>query len=313
VGADIQDAATLHARRRIIELDTGEVSLVDHPAIRRKFLITKRAEGDVKITKAMTALGTNFDFVQIDVEKSIPGELLNSVKAVVPWLEKTAEAAQDPAKSAITATADLLSTMLAGQFPVPKAPEGEVPAAKTADAKPEEDEKKPSKPAKQKATKADDEDEKPVEGAADDKPAEGAADDKAGVQKGRKTFTNARTNSLKEMAEKALDLLAEADEDVYKAVILRGKELPNNPKFTPAITASDAKPIKKSEELDSVKQEISQAMDAKFSEVQKSLQGLGDKFEQLQKARSPSTSVDTSGGTDGQKPVTKSNFWGGLL
>lgn len=293
--------------RRIVDLDVNEVSLVDRPAIRRKFVIIKRLEDEMGAFEMDPEVvekndtGTVLDWLQKaakeddaptdaiakvielldavekaepekkpeeeeDKEKALPADLKEAVTAVVAWMKKMAKGPGAPTE-AIGRVATFLGKVAGGKYPYPK-PETKV--------KPKEEEE-PKK-------KVEDDNLVVVK-------ADGTMVINAAVTKGRKVFTEERTNAMKEVMIQLASVLGEADGEALKAVMAAMKELPEG-----KVPASAVRPVP------TAKSETDETVLKALGDIKKR---LGD----IEKTRVPSQGGDAAV-TD--EPVKKKEgFWGG--
>lgn len=125
------------------------------------------------------------------------------------------------------------------------------------------------------------------------------------VTKSGKAFTARRTRALSEASTKLLGMLKEVDEEAFKSMVQQfvGKEMPRDPGFESGVRPV---PTKKSAEP------AEDTRPAWAKEIVKQLTTQNERLEAIEKARSPSTSVDAAGGTDDPKKVEKS-LWSNVL
>lgn len=127
------------------------------------------------------------------------------------------------------------------------------------------------------------------------------------ISKGSKKLTTARIAALREAATKTLSLLKEADaEEFEKAVetVRSEKEMPKDPNV-----ASMVRPEGEGSTNVAKKDEApawAQRLEKKFDDGMK-------RVENIEKARSPSTSVAEDGGNDSKETQVKKSFWSGVL
>lgn len=298
--------------RRIVDLKVDEVSSVDSPAIRREFLIVKRLDSErmgafeteelmaepeeIKkaeldeveswVTKALE--DSHFEF--IDLKKAehggLPPDLMKALRLTVPWMRKMAAQAEGETRMAIIRTAAFLSKVMGGRYPSPKAKDAEKAGHPGEQPKP-----------KTKALSLDDS----QNGVALLELTE--TGELRITTKGR-SFTPKRTAALADGTSKLLELLRDTDQEAFKKLVasITEKELPRDPKLTPGVAAVGTR---KSDDG-------SPEGEAGMDKVMKALESLGTRLESIEKARSPSKSVDPDGGSDNSSSVKKS-LWSGVL
>ncbi len=313
--------------RRIVDLKVNEVSVVDRPAIQREFLIRKRLEdGDMgaleeneksetaevtkaeiesseeTIVKVFSDMG--FDFVEISkldgVKKQIPEELKSALSTVVPSMRRMAAQANPEERQAIMRVAAFLSNVQGGRFPFPQNTRS--PAAQ-ASSKADD----PKEAAKSEVTNGSEE---PKQKALtlDEQASAFIQVDEDGqlhfVTKSGKAFTARRTQALTEASTKLLEMLREVDEKSFQGAMQRlvGKELPKDPTYQSGVRPV---PTKKSVETE-------EAPPAWATQISKQIAAQNERLEAIEKARSPSTSVEAAGGTDDPQKVRKS-LWSDVL
>lgn len=218
-------------------------------------------------------------------------------------VEKIEKAVPADLKTAIMRVTQFLGKVAGGKYPSPtskaKTPEEEEEAKKR---KAKEDEEE----AKKKAKEKEEEDGKHgvQKNAGDDPPAVQIFDDGRVVVAGQpinkaRGFTANRTDTIKGVVKSLVTLLKEVDEPALKAVLSEMGTV-----ATPA-----AKGAESAEGAESAAVQKN-AEDA--GEIVKLIKDLGTRLETIEKARSPSTSVDGDGGTE---TVVEKNqgFWSGVL
>lgn len=271
------------------------------------------------VRKALEELG----FVMTKVDpKGLPSELTASLESVVPWMRQMAGQAEGNDKKAIKMVAAWLASMAGGEMPMSvkndekkdekKAEEMDEEEMKRRKAKEKEEAEKASATKKDEETKSETKQPKTKALALDD---DGTAlivkvDREGDVQvisKGSKKLTTARIAALREAATKTLSLLKEADaEEFEKAVetVRSEKEMPKDPNV-----ASMVRPEGEGSTNVAKKDEApawAQRLEKKFDDGMK-------RVENIEKARSPSTSVAEDGGNDSKETQVKKSFWSGVL
>ncbi len=298
-------------KRRIVDLDVEEVSLVDRPAIRRKFVIIKRLEDEMGAFEMDPEVvekndtGTVMDWLQKaakgddapkeaiakvielldavekaepekkpeeeDKEKVLPADLKEAITAVSAWMKKMSKGPGAPTE-AIGRVATFLGKVAGGKYPSPE-------SAGKVEPKEEED--------KNKSPTAKVEDDNLVVVKAD-----GTMVINAAVTKGRKVFTTERTNAMKEVMIQLASVLGEADGEALKAVLTAIKALPEG-----KVPDSAVRPVPTAKsESDGV--------------VVKALEDIQKRLDDIEKTRAPSKGGDPE---VSDEPVEKkeAGFWGG--
>ena len=294
-------------KRRIVDLDVNEVSLVDRPAIRRKFVVIKRLEDGMgafemdpevvekndtstvldwlqKATDAddapKEALAKVIELLQAvekaepvkpeeDTEKALPAGLKEAIAAVVAWMKKMSKGPGAPTDE-IGRVATFLGKVGGGEYPESK------PADKV-EPKPKPEPEEPKKNDDLVVVKAD-----------------GTMVIDPGVTKGRKAFTAERTDAIKASLIQLAGVLGEADGEALKAVMAAIKELPEGK--VPDSAVRPVAPAQKSE------------ADPKVLEA---LADIKKRLDDIEKTRTPSKSEPPDATTE---PVEKGErFWKGIL
>jgi len=275
--------------RRIVDLEVNEVSLVDKPAIQRKFLIVKRMEEE---------------------PMAAPKEVKSA--ATAPEAVKKAEPEAGKPEGDVTKP-----EVEAKPEPAPEAPKPEAPVP---DAKPEPAPEAP-KPEAEPVAKTDaytmsvtPEGDVKVNGTL------------AELRKA-KVFTGSRTQALKDVILSLADLLGEVDTNVLKEVhdkmggafkpdLSSGIQPPAGPAPVSVTKAEDvtkpapeAEPKVEAPKVDASADELRQQITA----VQKNLDALMGRLEVIEKARVPSQSIEGSGGTDDKNKNVQKSFWHGVI
>lgn len=330
---DARQEDTSRRARRLVDLKVDEVSVVDSPAIQREFLIVKRLEdgnmgvfdksepqeptevtkaeidaSEAEITKAFTALGWQFGDTPTTeaLEKQLPDDLKSALQTVIPMMRAMAGKAADAEKAALMRVAAFLSNVQNGRLPLPQG--GAKPNGSSAPKGPDagkEAAKDKEKKAEQK--KVDEKKEKALSLDGTEAAAFIQVDEDGQlhfVTKGGKAFTGRRTQALTEASAKLLEMLKEVDEEAFKRTVsqLVGKELPKD-----VSVESEVRPTPTQKSAGGNDEPPAWAAD-----IVKQLSAQNDRLEAIEKARSPSTSVDGAGGTDDPTKVEKS-FWHGVL
>lgn len=300
--------------REILDLKPKEVSMVDKPAILREFLIIKRQQednmgtfvpdaGTATIEELLKGL-PEIDGVtwrDVAVEKQIPIDLRNAIKAVIPWLKQSAGGEGAP-KDEIGRVAMFLGKVAGGQYPEPAAKakeEEDEEEKKKRKAQEDEEEQKRQRKGTIDDPKEKDEEEKKK---AKDKAKADDDDDVAKaleILKGKKGFTSERTADLTNSVKKLIGMLAQVDTEAAKGIIddLAKGLLPADIKWTSGTTAVPA----------SVKKELEEVI----APVAKAIGDLSQRVEAVEKTRPASKSGD--GDTTDKTTVNKSdNPWEGL-
>jgi hypothetical protein len=310
--------------REILALDVKEVSLVDRPAIQRKFLVVKRQEDNMGAFDSESGNATENtviekmewqDYSDEIVEKALPTDLRNAIGEVVSWMKK-ANAPGMPKEAASLVTA-FLGKVASGKYPSPaqkskadtddkgndsankqeKCPKcgammeaDTCPScgytAKAADAKDKDKDKDKKEPNKEPKTKFELLDDGTV------------LVDGVRVAKGGKQFTAERTSTIASMAKQALEMLADIDEATAKSIMeeLAKGRLPANLKWTSGTRAMDAT--------------VKKALEDVVGPINETLTKINERVENIEKSR-PAPQSDDGDTTD---DVTKKNegFWSGL-
>lgn len=299
--------------REILKLKAKEVSMVDRPAILREFLVVKRQtednmgafesentqaepQGDTLI-EAMTWKSYE------DIDKALPIDLRNAIKAVSAFLGKSKSAEGAPTKE-IERVMAFLGKVEGGKYPYPSA-EGMTKAEK----KPEEMTPEEQKKAEEEQKKKEAEEKAKQEAA--QKNAEGfmiKITPDGGVEMsgqpvskaGKAQFTTTRSNDLKDAVEKLLKMLAGVDVDATKGIIeeLVKSTLPADLKWTSGTQAVPA----------SVKKVLEEVVEP----VNKRLEEIGTKVEAMEKSRPAPQSSGGDGDTHEEHVNKGQNTWDGL-
>jgi hypothetical protein len=275
--------------RRILELDVQEVSIVDRPAILRRFLVTKRRTEE----RTMGA----FEPTNEEVKKNAEKEAAEKAAAEKAAAEKEAaekaavEKGTIPDKGAI---ADFLKGL-----------EGaEGATVKEVIAHLQNSEKGAMPPWLKKPGAGDKEEKKKSEGGDDMVvvKADGSIHVRGEAVEKRRQFTAARIQAMKETTLQLAGLINEVAPDVAKEIAAALKELPSNAKVPQAVKPTGtAKEVTKSEGLEKENEEL-----------KKSVAELTKRLDDIEKTRPVSKSAEAEGGTDSPKPKGES-FWKGVL
>lgn len=276
--------------RELLEVDVREVSLVDRPAIRREFLITKR-----KQEEDMGAF-TNEDRQGVDP----------SAVGIAKDVNSGTDAGQ---------TTDNTNTA------APAAPAEGTPPAEPTTTEPVDKAGKPEKKAAKPGGGGGDMEDEDVKVGPDGKPLppfmQGKAKEKTQknedllgelveqIQKAR-SFTSPRIDQIKTAAAGLNNLLKTVDEGAFKAMLVDLKVLPANSTVDQAVKPTG---VSKSETSDN----SSNGDSTKVEALEKRLADTEAKLAEVLKARNPSTSIEGEGGGDNKTQEVKKNFWGGVL
>lgn len=235
------------------------------------------------------------------ISKGLAPELQKTLgDGVVPWLHKLAENASEDTRKSILEAATLLNLAAKGKMPPQfmKPNSDETAMAEGADKGKSKDGKTGACAPKQKALSLDDADTDSVGLLKIDSDGNLHI-----VTKGAKKLTAERTSALSEAATKILGLLKETDEAAFKAAIEAiGKELPSTATVPQAVKPTGIGSV------DTPKPTTKNDSDPRDAQIE----ALTKRLDAIEKARTPTTSVGSDGGTDGAKPVEKS-FWSGIL
>lgn len=135
----------LEDARRFLRLKTNEISIVDHPANLREFLIIKKLEDermtstedklddteveksdgassqaaseDSKVTVEDICKSELFDFVEVDTEKALPLHLVESIKSITPIFEQLRNEAEETVQKSISTVLQFLGAVTSGSYP----------------------------------------------------------------------------------------------------------------------------------------------------------------------------------------------------
>lgn len=281
------------AKQRFVELDVNEVSLVDNGANEQEFVVIKNltteevgemADDNVKKNQGEedTQSGTSPERVPVEVEKG-NNEAVEAAMAQVTEMIGNISKAVEAASST-------------GEKSVEKSDGGE-------------SEEKPTEKSESEEKSADGEAEAEVQ--KDDNAEAGAGvDEEADVEKmlgvlavaveKAKRFTPKREKAFKA----ALEALTTLAKELGMTEIPTGASPPvSTPKG--AMYGASSVPIAKALE------DLASKIETAISGVQETTKSLGERVEQIEKARMPSQSVEDEGGTDTQE--TKKSFWSGVL
>jgi hypothetical protein len=278
--------------RELLEIDVREVSLVDRPAIRREFLITKRRQEEID----MGAFATE------DPKAAAPSDvgITKDENSGSDAGQSNTQPTETPAEPAAAPAADPAPAPAATE-PVNK---GGKPMDKGEGKDKAEDEDpkmgpdgKPLPPFMQGKGKTKEKTEK-----AEDVDVVGKLIEE--IQKAR-SFTSPRIDQIKSAAMGLNQLLKTVDEGAFKAMLTDLKVLPSNATVPQAVKPQG---VTKSEDGG----EAPAGDDTQVAALEKRLADTEAKLADVLKARNPSASVEGEGGSDTQKPVEKS-FWNGVL
>jgi len=319
--------------RELLALDGNEISVVDKPAIRRKFLIVKNEDGkmmglfqpeeveapkvapvadtfETEIGAATAAVEKSFadsDWTEVEVEKAaMPKGFADTLKASLPSFEKAVKALEGEERTKAMASLTFLRKVAAGKLPFPSflAPKGK----------------------KEKTTKNEDgnvSNETPKVQVAEDGTVSISGEP---IAKANKQFTAARIETLKDSLGSLVEVLHEAGGiEAVKAAMKRGMpgaDLPDlqgssaiSSGVRPAATSgvkknedgSDAVPV--AEEATGMAAIIKKALEPLTS----TMGLLGERLDVIEKVRAPSQAEGED--TTTQEPVEKSEGigWGNVL
>lgn len=315
------------AKQRFLELDVGEISLVDSPANEQEFIVVKR------LTKEDGDMAENTEVKKSDAGVSEPLANNSAPEKVQVEVEKATNDAVEKAMAQVTELVDNIAKAAnAHTHAVSKNDEGtsddnnpdtDVEKGKKPDmrgmykaqlekagVKGESLEKamtefdkalggfKPGKDT-QPPVKKNNDDADGIEGADVETQKALVALEKA-IQKA-KAFTPKREAALKAAIETLTGLMKE----------LMPKDIPQN--TSPATTVPESPKYGESSVVDLTKMmgELKEVLTSKLSEVQDVTKGLTERLETIEKTRNPSTSVEGEGGTDTNE--VKKSFWANVL
>lgn len=299
---DVKERATAEARR-MLEQHNKEKRLEDSKV--------NIQEVEQTIRKMYAEAGL------VLTEKALPAMMKDSAGTISTWLKTMAEKADsEEAKMKLGQAAVMLADFGAGKVPAapmaedkafppkPGAAPGGPPAPGAPPMppkKPEEDPMLAGGAPKTKALSLDDGDSVIVKV------------DSAGnthvLTKGAKQLTNARLSQLSEAAKQMLGLIKDADEEAFKSLVSQiqsNKEMPTlgvGGSPDSGVRPTGEGTVDKPQQVNMRKSD--DAVLAKLDEVLK-------RVDTIEKARSPSTSVDGGGRTQ-QTTEVKKSFWKGVL
>lgn len=318
------------AKQRFLDLDVGEISLVDSPANEQEFIVVKRLtkeDGDMaENTEIMKndagvsePLANNSapEKVQVEVEKATNEAVEKAMAQVTTLVENIAKAAEAE-KQDVNKSGDETSTDTNPDSDVEKGKKPDMRGMykaqlEKAGVKGESLEKamnefdkklggfKPGKDTQPPIKKSDDADvEKSNTDDAEEETQKALVALEKAIQKA-KTFTPKREAALKAAIETLTGLMKE----------LMPKDIPQN--TSPATTVPESPKYGESSVVDLTKMmgELKEVLTGKLSEVQDVAKGLTERLETIEKTRNPSTSVEDEGGTDTNE--VKKSFWANVL
>jgi hypothetical protein len=260
-------------KQRFIELEVGEVSIVDRPANECEFVVIKNLDKEVgtminedvkKDANENDGVQTSPEMVAVEIAKSTDEAVAKAMEQVTTLISDISKAVG--AKSAVTDT--------------PPEKRNDAVAAPT------------EVPAQKETVNEEPND------AETEKSFETALGALSMIIEKAKRFTPKREATLKEALEKLASLAKELGmEDV---------PVGESPNVTPPAGATyGASSIAKA--IEGIKAQF----ETMVTEVQQTTKSLGDRLEKIEKVRMPSNSVENAGGTDTQE--TKKSFWSGIL
>lgn len=256
------------------------------------------------------------------VEKSLPETLKSDSGAISEWLKSMADKADtEEAKVKLARAAIMLSEFAGGKLPAEKAaPVGSAPVKPGAGKPPETD---PAEPDADDAAKK-----KKKALALDDGDSTVVKIDGTGISitKGSKgggsRMSKERLATLSEATKSTLMLLKDADIEAFKnivASVATSKEFPafsfgdspsSEVRPTGTGTAEKPKSVSKTDEVTKREEELTEKLSAATAQMVE----MQKRIETIEKARSPSTSLDGATENKNAVPVTKGNgFWRGVL
>lgn len=302
------DEERSEVRRRILDVDVNEVSLVDRAANLRRFLVVKRNDEEDKKMGAFKSDEAVEKAKKPDEEeemkaKAKAAEEEEEEKKKAADEKAKAEAEEEEKKKAMNPSA--IAGMLRGLKGAPK----EVKAvidwldSKKAEKQDEEEEDYPSPKAKAKTKKSVDEGDLPAVQVMQDGSVIVSGQP---VHKGKK-FTASRTSAIKDVTMTLLKLIGEVDPDTMKSIEEALKELPKDPKWNQGVKATgtgDSVKLGKQEEEE----------DEEKAALKKEVADLKKRLEKIEEERPVSKSIDEEGGTE-KKKVEKSDgvSWKGII
>lgn len=307
--------------QEILELKVKELSTVDRPAILEEFLVLKRQQeenmgaftADPDNVEIKDEVVEKMKWVEVDVEKALPIDLRNALKAVIPWLKKNAGMDGAP-KDEIMRVAAFLGKVEGGKYPEPAAKAKEEEMDDEKKKKAEKQDVCPKCGAEMKdgaCTKCDykvaaDNGKETTKSASPlgivihpDGKVEVTGQD---VAKGKAQFTTERTDAFKSSVGQLFTMLASVDKDAAKGIIeeLTKTVLPADVKWTQGVTATPA----------AVKKSVEEGLASALEPITKALSDLGAKVETIEKSR-PAPQSDVGDG-DKQEIKKSDNVWDGL-
>lgn len=274
--------------RELLEIDVREVSLVDSPAIRREFLITKRRQED-NMSAFATEDRQTVDPSAVGIAKS--GSDAGQVTTSTEPVDKAAtekEAAEKAAAEKKAAEEKAAAEKVAAE-------------KKAAEEKPEDDKEVKIGPDGKPLPAFMQPKEKTETTKAADADLLGQLIDE--VQKAR-SFTSPRIDQIKSAAAGLNNLLKTVDEGAFKAMLVDMKVLPADATVPQAVKPTGVTKAEGGEEPAGENTEL--------ADVKKRLADTEAKLDEVLKARNPSTSIDGDGDGDTKIPVEK-NFWNGVI
>jgi hypothetical protein len=327
--------------REILELRAKEVSLVDRPAILRQFLVVKRQQQQEATMGAFDATGgsqpvpiekmiESMNWGEVDVEKALPIDLQNAIKAVIAYTKKPEGKFPQDEADRVSA---FLGKVASGKYPYPS-PQGKEKGAGKESLDPKAGEKGATK-AVEKCPKCDAEMKDGVcPECGYEAKSKGEADKGCGtktkknmdggltisispdgdleisgdkVAKGLKGFTSERSKTLAEVVKSLLTLMAEVDSETTKSIIddLAKGLLPADIKWTSGTEALPAVAQKNLSEL------VTGAIASALEPVAKRLGEVSAQVESITKSR---TAPNSEGGnrTDTIHKGNGKGFWDGV-
>jgi hypothetical protein len=307
------DEERSEVRRRILDVDVNEVSLVDRAANLRRFLVVKRNDEE---DKKMGAFKSD-EAVEKAKKPDEEEEMKAKAKAAEEEEEEKKKAADEKAKAEAEEEEEkkkamnpsAIAGMLRGLKGAPKEVKAVIDwldskkAEKQDEEEEEEEEDYPSPKAKANTKKSVDEGDLPAVQVMQDGSVIVSGQP---VHKGKK-FTASRTSAIKDVTMTLLKLIGEVDPDTMKSIEEALKELPKDPKWNQGVKATgtgDSVKLGKQEEEEE---------DEEKAALKKEVTDLKKRLEKIEEERPVSKSIDEEGGTE--KKVEKSDgvSWKGII
>jgi len=291
--------------REILDVDVKEVSMVDHAANLRRFLIIKRIEEENEMP--------NFETDDVRKAAMTEEEKKKAAEEKAKAEEEKKKAAEEKAKADEEkeikkgANPKAVAGMLSGIKGLPSAAVKEVIAALQAmkAAPPPADGEEPPVDDQEQMAAGKAKAKKSIDSAMVVIGADGEVIINESVTK-RRQFTADRVKSMADAAMGMMKLLKEVDEEACKGIIATIKELPSNAKVAPAVKPTGTgKAVKKSEN--------EEALEAELKKRDERIDALEKQIQEVTKSREPSKSVDDLGGTDKEKVQKSKSLFKGVI